>query len=81
MSSTSYSVKVDGIEFEMPNERAVAHDILERAEKEGALSRAPSTYELKSASFDDKVYGWDDEVDFSEDNVFFAINRESTPTA
>ena len=73
-----YIFEVNGHEFKESEQRVPAHDILERAAKEGVIPGNPQNYDLKSLIIDDKVYGWDEEVDLSKDNEF--ITLPNTPT-
>ena len=73
-----YEFKVNGQEFKSTEQKVPAHEILSQAAKEGAIPGNPQNYELKSLILDDRVYGWDDEVDLSKDNQF--ITLPTTPT-
>ena len=70
--------EVNGHEFKTTEQIIAAHEILEQAAKEGAIPGNPQDYDLKSLILDDRVYGWDDEVDLSKDNHF--ITLPNTPT-
>ena len=70
--------EVNGTEFKTTKQIITAHEILEQATKEGAIPGNPQDYDLKSLILDDRVYGWDDEVDLSKDNQF--ITLPNTPT-
>lgn len=73
-----FLLKVNGIEIESPDQKLVAHDILELAEKRGAMPGKPEDYILQG---DKGQYGWDDWVDLEEDNVFITLSRKPTPVA
>ena len=73
-----YVFTVNGHEFKESQQKVPAHDILERAAKEGVIPGNPRKYDLKSLILDDKVYGWDEEVDLSKDTEF--ITLPNTPT-
>lgn len=70
--------KVNGHELVSMEQKITAHEILERAAKEGAIPGKPQDYDLKSLTHDDHVYGWDDDVDLSIDDQF--ITLPTTPT-
>ena len=57
----------------MSTARVVAHDILELAEKNGAIPGKPEDYLLQG---DKGQYGWDNWVDLEEDNVFLTIRNQ-----
>lgn len=71
----TFTLKVNGIEMQMEHEKVVAHDILELAEKEGAIPGKPENYLLDG---DKGRYGRNDWVNLSEDSVF--ITLRDTPT-
>ena len=73
-----FTLKVNGIEIETPHQKLVAHDILELAEKRGAMPGKPEDYILQG---DKGQYGWDDWVDLEEDNVFITIPNTPTQVA
>ena len=73
-----FNFKVNGIEIETPHQKLVAHDILELAEKRGAMPGKPEEYILQG---DKGQYGLNDWVDLEEDNVFITISRKPTPVA
>lgn len=73
-----FSFKINGIEIETPHQKLVAHDILELAEKHGAIPGKPEEYTLQG---DKGPYKNDDWVDLREDNVFITIPNKSTPVA
>ena len=73
-----FPLKVNGVEMEMPREKVVAHDILELAQKYGAIPGAPEGYVLDG---DKGRYGWDAEVNLSEDSVFITLVNQPTPVA
>ena len=73
-----FTLKVNGIEMQMGQEKVVAHDILELAEKEGAIPGKPENYVLEG---DKGRYGWDDWVNLSEDSVFITLRDAPTPVA
>lgn len=74
----SFTLKVNGMEMAMPYVGVVAHDILELAEKNGAIPGKPEDYLLQG---DKGKYGWDNWVDLEEDNVFLTIPNQPTPVA
>ena len=74
----TFTLKVNGIEMQMGQEKVVAHDILELAEKEGAIPGKPENYVLEG---DKGRYGWDDWVNLSEDSVFITLRDAPTPVA
>ena len=76
--ATSFVLKVNGIEMTMQTARVVAHDILELAEKSGAIPGKPEDYILQG---DKGQYGWDNWVDLEEDNRFITIPNQPTPVA
>lgn len=76
--SRSFALKVNGIEMTMSYIGVVAHDILERAKKNGAIPGKPEDYLLQG---DKGQYGRNDWVDLEEDNRFIAIPNVSTPVA
>lgn len=73
-----FILKVNGIEIETPHQNIVAHDILELAQKRGAMPGKPEEYILQG---DKGQYGWDDWVDLEEDNVFITIRNTPTQVA
>ena len=76
--SRSFALKVNGIEMTMSYIGVVAHDILELAEKHGAIPSKPENYILQG---DKGQYGRNDWVDLEEDNRFITIPNVSTPVA
>ena len=74
----SFTFKVNGIEITTPHQKLVAHDILELAEKEGAIPGKPGEYILQG---DKGQYKSDDWVDLEEDNLFITIPDKPTPVA
>lgn len=74
----TFAIKVNGMEMPMRDERVVAHDILELAEKRGAIPGKPDEYELQG---DKGRYGWEDMVNLSEDSVFITLRKGPTPVA
>ena len=76
--SRSFALKVNGIEMTMSYIGVVAHDILELAEKNGAIPGKPENYILQG---DKGQYGWDDWVDLEEDNRFITIPNKPTQVA
>ncbi len=77
-SKEKFTLKVNGIEIEISHRKLVAHDILELAEKYGAMPGKPEDYILQG---DKGTYGWVDWVDLEEDNVFITIRNTPTPVA
>ena len=73
-----FTLTVNGDQIKTPHQRLVAHDVLELAEKAGAISGDPNKYILKG---DKGEYGPDDWVDLEEDSVFVAVPNTSTPVA
>lgn len=76
--ANTFTIKVNGAEMTMSDERVVAHDILELAEKQGAIPGKPDEYELQG---DKGRYGWEDMVNLSEDSVFITLRKGPTPVA
>ena len=74
----SFTLKVNGTEITTLHQKLVAHDILELAEKNGAIPSKPEDYILQG---DKGEYGWDDWVDLEEDNLFITIRNKPTPVA
>ena len=74
----TFTIKVNGAEMTVSDERVVAHDILELAEKQGAIPGKPGEYELQG---DKGRYGWEDMVNLSEDSVFITLRKGPTPVA
>jgi len=74
----TFTLKVNGIEMQMGQEKVVAHDILELAEKEGAIPGKPENYVLEG---DKGRYGRDDWVNLSEDSVFITLRDAPTQVA
>ncbi len=74
----SFTLKVNGIEMTTLHQKLVAHDVLELAEKNGAIPGKPEDYILQG---DKGKYGWDDWVDLEEDNLFITIPNKPTPVA
>lgn len=74
----TFTLKVNGVEMQMGQEKVVAHDILELAEKEGAIPGKPENYLLEG---DKGRYGWDDCVNLSEDSVFITLRDAPTQVA
>lgn len=74
----AYVLKVNGVEIDTPHQKLVAHDILELAEKRGAIPRKPEDYILQG---DKGQYEWDAEVDLEEDRLFITILNSPTPVA
>lgn len=73
-----FTLKVNGTEIDSPHQKLVAHDILELAEKHGAIPSKPEDYILQG---DKGEYGWDDWVDLEEDNRFITIPNKPTQVA
>ena len=74
----TFTLKVNGVEMQMGQEKVVAHDILELAEKEGAIPGKPENYLLDG---DKGRYGRDDWVNLSEDSVFITLREAPTQVA
>ena len=70
-----FELKVNGVQFNSPHQKLVAHDILELAEKHHAIPGKPEEYILQG---DKGEYAWDQWVDLEEDSVFITI--PTTPT-
>lgn len=77
----SFALKVNGIEMTMSYIGVVAHDILELAEKNGAIPGKLDKLEDYLLQGDKGQYGWNDWVDLEEDNRFTTIPNTSTPVA
>ena len=73
-----FEFEVNGQSLKATGEKVPAHVILELAAKAGAIPGNPQDYELKSLILDDRVYGWNEDVDLSKDNQF--ITLPTTPT-
>ena len=73
-----FTTKVNGIEIETEHEKIKAHDVLELAEKLGALPGKWNEYILKG---DKGEYGHDDWVNLSEDNIFITLRDRPTQVA
>ena len=73
--------QVNGRELKSSQQKLTAGDILEQAEKVGAIPGKPQDYDLKSLILDDRVYKWDEEVDLSKDNEFITLPNGPTPVA
>ena len=78
MAEKEFTLKVNGTEIATLHQKIVAHDILELAEKNGAIPGKPEDYILEGAK---GRYGWDDWVDLEEDNLFIALSNKPTPVA
>lgn len=74
----SFTFKVNGIEVTTSHQKLVVRDILELAEKKGAIPGKPEEYILQG---DKGQYGLDDWVDLEEDNLFITIPNKPTPVA
>lgn len=75
---TLFQVKVNGIEMETEHQTMIAHDVLELAEKHGAIPGKWKEYILKG---DKREYGQEDGVDLSEDNSFITLRDRPTQVA
>lgn len=73
-----YEIEVNGFKTTISHQKLVAHDILELAEKLGAIPGKPEEYILQG---DKGEYKWDDWVDLEEDNVFITIPNSPTQIA
>ena len=73
-----FTLKVNGVEMEMGQERVAAHDVLELAQKRGAVPGNIEDYVLNG---DKGRYDWDAEVNLSEDSVFITLVNRPTPVA
>ena len=73
-----FTIKVNGIEIETEHAKMVAHDILELAEKKGAIPSSWKNYILKG---DKGEYQPNQEVDLQEDNFFITLRVGPTPVA
>ena len=71
-------LKVNGVEMEMEREIVVAHDILELAQKRGAVPGDIKDYVLDG---DKGRYDWNDWVNLAEDSVFITLVNKPTPVA
>lgn len=78
IETPSFTLKVNGVEIATPHQKLVAHDILELAEKQGAIPGKPESYVLQG---DKGAYGWDDRVDLEEDCRFITIPNTPTQVA
>lgn len=76
--AVSFDLKVNGIEIPTEHQKLVAHDVLELAEKHGAIPSKPEDYILQG---DKGQYGWDDWVDLEKDSQFITIPKGPTPVA
>ena len=73
-----YEFEVNGQSLKTTEEKVSAHVILELAANAGAIPGEPQDYELKSLILDDRVYGWNEEVDLSKDNQFITLPTTAT---
>lgn len=73
-----FTIKVNGIEIKTEHEKIIAHDVLELAEKHGALPGKWNEYILRG---DKGEYGQDDWVNLSEDNIFITLRDRPTQVA
>ena len=73
-----FTFKVNGVQIDTPHQKLVAHDILELAEKKGAIPGKPEGYILQG---DKGKYEWNDWVDLEEDNLFITIPTGPTMVA
>lgn len=73
-----FELKVNGVKIATSHQKLVAHKILELAHQHGAMPGKPEEYILQG---DKGQYGWEDWVDFEEDNVFITIPNAPTPVA
>lgn len=73
-----FTLKVNGIEMTMRTSTPVAHDILELAEKRGAMPGQPDQYRLQGQK---REYGWGEIVNLKEDSYFLTIPTDATPVA
>ena len=71
-----FEFKINGVEIGTPHQVLTAGDILELAEKHGAIPRKPEQYTLEG---DKGSYAWEDKVDLEEDNVFRTIPNTPPP--
>ena len=78
MAEKEFALKVNGTEIATLHQKIVAHDILELAEKNGAIPSKPEDYILQG---DKGEYGWDDWVDLEENNRFITILNKPTQVA
>lgn len=77
-NTSPFPYHVNGQEFKSLEQVIAARHILEQAAKEGAITGNPQDYDLKSLIIDDKVYGWEEEVDLSKDNEFITLPNSPT---
>ena len=77
-ASKGFTFKINGVEIPTEHQKIVAHDILELAEKKRAIPNKPEDYTLQG---DKGKYGWNDEVDLEEDDLFITIPNTPTPVA
>ena len=73
-----YTVKVNGIQFEMKDREPTAFRILEIAKLLEAIPGEPSDYILQG---DKGEYTPDMHVNLAEDNIFITIPHTPTPVA
>lgn len=74
-----YPFKVNGVEMEMTQEKVICHDILELAEKRGALPGKVEDYVLQGEI--GNRYEQQDWIDLSTDKSFIALLNQPTPVA
>ena len=74
-----YTFKVNGVEMEMTQEKVICHDILELAEKRGALPGKIEDYVLQGEA--GTRYGQEDWIDLSTDKSFISLLNRPTPVA
>ena len=73
-----FTLKVNGIEIKTEHEKIIVHDVLELAEKHGAIPGKWNEYILRG---DKGEYGHNDWVNLSEDNIFITLRDRPTQVA
>ena len=75
-----FSFTVNGTEIKTEHEKLVASDILNLAERSGAIPNKPDNYRLETAD-EQHQFKSDDWVDLREHKAFITIPTESTDVA
>ena len=73
-----FSVKVNGIEFEVTSHKLLAREILQLASEHGAMPGKPENYILQG---DKGLYDSDAWVELEVDDTFITIPDSPTPVA
>ena len=73
-----FIIKVNGVQFGVPNETLTAREVLQLAKEKDAIAGEPDTYILRGEK---QEYGLDEIVNLAQDNIFIAILNTPTPVA